>query len=857
MDSKISQLTAGTPLDTDIIPYVDLVTGVTKKAPKSSLKGDSGTNGTNGTDGVSAYVYIAYASDASGTGFTLTFNASLDYIAIKSTTVAISSPSVSDFTGLWKNYKGVTGSNGTNGTDGKGIVSITLISTVGKVKTYRILFTDATTFDYIVTDGADGTGSGDMIKATYDPLNLSKALQPALTCVGKTANYTANPFELVNCDVSAASFKVTLPSSPADGTIIYVKLNGIGVNKYLTIATSGTDKFNTPTGTVEIYMYLFGEYAQCQYCSSTGIWTTFISAATYNFATNFPGVDATTPISNTDISINTTSRVLTITPPLGYFNIFTDGGGVITRYRKVGTINFPAFTDTSGMWYFYFDSAGVATASQSMWSDFTTVAAVYRIVWNKDLFKFTVTAATATLGDTYTNNSSTFTVTQTIAGGTTLICERTVGTNNPSASGNLVRTAGAGTNPIVFSAWDASAKLVAQYIEYHQNTVSASTHLALHLDGSRWSAGFDKATNELGTGTPDTDGRNTVIALSTGSVLDDNLTYTVTNNTTGNPFTQDLGNITPASLNATNSALFKIFTQNAAGEVSFLPATRFPFAWNVASNRPEVISQIGSRTVVTDNRWFVYFIYSTQNPVAGEAIKIVSAPTEFTSLSNAQAYTWSNIQSLYPIIGTDNEIRPITRIIFYNDNSGGGSFPAGCKYSVIRETQDIRKGSVTSTTAATGSLPASSVTVVPAGNIASTNVQSALEELDTEKLALAGGTLTGALVARINPRLVTAASYTTDTGTSLSVATCDQFEVTAQAGALKFNNPGGTPVGGNKLVIRIKDNGTARALTYDTQFRAMGNALPTTTVLSKTLYMGFIYNATDTKWDLIAVSQEA
>lgn len=117
--------------------------------------------------------------------------------------------------------------------------------------------------------------------------------------------------------------------------------------------------------------------------------------------------------------------------------------------------------------------------------------------------------------------------------------------------------------------------------------------------------------------------------------------------------------------------------------------------------------------------------------------------------------------------------------------------------------------------------------------------------------------MTGALVARINPRLVTAASYTTDTGTSLSVATCDQFEVTAQAGALKFNNPGGTPVGGNKLVIRIKDNGTARALTYDTQFRAMGNALPTTTVLSKTLYMGFIYNATDTKWDLIAVSQEA
>ena len=110
---------------------------------------------------------------------------------------------------------------------------------------------------------------------------------------------------------------------------------------------------------------------------------------------------------------------------------------------------------------------------------------------------------------------------------------------------------------------------------------------------------------------------------------------------------------------------------------------------------------------------------------------------------------------------------------------------------------------------------------------------------------------------RINPRLVTATSYTTDTGTSLDVSTCDQFEVTAQAGALKFNNPSGTPVGGQKLLIRIKDNGTGRALTYDTQFRAIGVTAPTTTVANKTTYIGCVFNATDTKWDILAVGQEA
>ena len=54
------------------------------------------------------------------------------------------------------------------GDTGNGIASVTLVSTVGKVKTYRITMTDGSTFDFTVTDGTDGTGSGDMSKAVYD-----------------------------------------------------------------------------------------------------------------------------------------------------------------------------------------------------------------------------------------------------------------------------------------------------------------------------------------------------------------------------------------------------------------------------------------------------------------------------------------------------------------------------------------------------------------------------------------------------------------------------------------------------------------------------------------------------------------
>jgi len=89
----------------------------------------------------------------------------------------------------------------------------------------------------------------------------------------------------------------------------------------------------------------------------------------------------------------------------------------------------------------------------------------------------------------------------------------------------------------------------------------------------------------------------------------------------------------------------------------------------------------------------------------------------------------------------------------------------------------------------------------------------------------------------------------------------DQYAATAQAGALTFNADAGTPTDGQKIIFRIKDNGTARALTWTTgtsnSFRAIGVTLPTTTVINKTVYVGCIYNAADSRWDAVAVAQEA
>jgi hypothetical protein len=84
--------------------------------------------------------------------------------------------------------------------------------------------------------------------------------------------------------------------------------------------------------------------------------------------------------------------------------------------------------------------------------------------------------------------------------------------------------------------------------------------------------------------------------------------------------------------------------------------------------------------------------------------------------------------------------------------------------------------------------------------------------------------------------------------------TNDVGVMTALSQATTIAAPTGSPVQGEKLLLRLKDNGTARALTWNAIFRASTDlALPATTILSKTLYCGFFYNSTDSKWDLVAL----
>lgn len=109
---------------------------------------------------------------------------------------------------------------------------------------------------------------------------------------------------------------------------------------------------------------------------------------------------------------------------------------------------------------------------------------------------------------------------------------------------------------------------------------------------------------------------------------------------------------------------------------------------------------------------------------------------------------------------------------------------------------------------------------------------------------------------RITLRVNTVASSATP---AINVGTTDMFTITALAVAITSMTSGltGTPTTGQKLLIRIKDNATARAITWGASFVSRGATLPTTTVLSKTHYVGLVWNEVASVWDCVAATVEA
>lgn len=99
---------------------------------------------------------------------------------------------------------------------------------------------------------------------------------------------------------------------------------------------------------------------------------------------------------------------------------------------------------------------------------------------------------------------------------------------------------------------------------------------------------------------------------------------------------------------------------------------------------------------------------------------------------------------------------------------------------------------------------------------------------------------------RITPRVGSTTSSATPT---INTDDVDVYKLTAQAVDITSftTNLSGTPTDGQPLIIQITGT-AARAITWGASFEASTVALPTTTVTTAMLSVGFLWNSVTSKW---------
>jgi hypothetical protein len=105
---------------------------------------------------------------------------------------------------------------------------------------------------------------------------------------------------------------------------------------------------------------------------------------------------------------------------------------------------------------------------------------------------------------------------------------------------------------------------------------------------------------------------------------------------------------------------------------------------------------------------------------------------------------------------------------------------------------------------------------------------------------------------RITPRVTSETSSATPT---INTDNSDFHRITALAANITSftTNLSGTPTHGQKLIVEITGTAT-RTISWGSSFESSTATLPTTTVGTATLLVGFVWNSATSKWRCVAVA---
>ena len=295
---------------------------------------------------------------------------------------------------------------------------------------------------------------------------------------------------------------------------------------------------------------------------------------------------------------------------------------------------------------------------------------------------------------------------------------------------------------------------------------------------------------------------------------------------------------TPASGNLANCT-FPTLNQNTSGNAATV-TTNANLTGPITSvgNATSIAAQTGTGTT---------FVVQSSPTVTGTP----AAPTASTGTNTTQiattaftqaAITATSVNTVPLTAGTNNTITvPIS--------TGVTGLGTGIATWLATPTSANLATAVATTSTGSGSLVFSASPALTGSPTVPT--QSA----NDNSTKVASTAYVDAGMAAVGVQTITAASYSvscTPTTTVTATAATVFFDITAQAGAILFNAPTGTWANHQHLQITLKDNNTARAITYNPIYRS-GTTItaPTTTTLGKELRLLYDYDANATKFDLI------
>jgi hypothetical protein len=205
----------------------------------------------------------------SSSGSNVILNAGVLTATVAALVAASPGPFAPSMTGATAPTRYVGGTTSGAPTTGSFVVGDFLIDRTGKVWVCTVAGSPGT---WVQAGG--GAGGVTSVNGATGAVDLSGVYAQGLAATAvKTAPYTAAPKDYVLVDASGGSVAVTLPTAPADGTRIGIKLVATSATNVATFVCGGSDHLNLTTGPTSGTITLLNQAAILQYASATAVWT--------------------------------------------------------------------------------------------------------------------------------------------------------------------------------------------------------------------------------------------------------------------------------------------------------------------------------------------------------------------------------------------------------------------------------------------------------------------------------------------------------------------------------------------------------------------------------------------------------